>query len=137
MPQSLAFKMSFASWRRKFGERIVRVLIGVGCDRGQRFDLTNDVQPGLDAGAVGATPSLQSKGHLHGVEQRNVKDAYEPVVAGVSEVSERVQARDACRRRQPVDRESRLQLLQPWRGEFLRLNATQQRCQRIQVSMRF
>src|SRR5882724_1597861 len=135
MAESVAVKADISFRRREFRKRILRMLVSISSNRSKRFDFSNDIQPGLNATAIGETPALQRKSNLQGVEQRNIEHGHEPVVTRVIQISQRVQVGDTDGRRQAVGEKTRLQLLEHRRFKLFDFNPTKKR-EGIEIFMR-
>src|SRR5882724_1633580 len=136
MAESVAVKADISFRRREFRKRILRMLVSISSNRSKRFDFSNDIQPGLNATAIGETPALQRKSNLQGVEQRNIEHGHEPVVTRVIQISQRVQARNADRSRQAKGEKTGLQLLERRRFKLFDFNPTKKKRKGIEIFMR-
>src|SRR6476469_6036054 len=123
MAKSIALEADFVLRRRELRKRVLRMLVRISRKRNECFNFSNNIQPCFYAAAVRATPPLQRKSNLHGVEQRDVEDAHEPVVTRVIEISESVEAADTNRRRQTVGEKPRLKLLEHGRIKLFNFDA--------------
>src|ERR1700720_1726754 len=133
MAESVAVKADVGFRLRELRKRILRMLVCVSRDRSERFDLSNNVQPCLNATAVGATPALQRKCNLQGIEQRDIQHADKPVVTRVVQISQRVQASDTDGRRQAVGEKPRLQLLKHGRFKLFRFDTPEKKSQGVEI----
>src|SRR5258707_11199566 len=133
MAERVAVKADVSFRRREFRKWVLRMLVSISSNRSKRFDFSNDTQPGLNATAICATPALQRKCNLQGVEQRNIEHGHEPVVTRVIQISQRVQVGDTDGRRQALGGKPRLQLLKHRGFKLFGFDTTKKKSQRIEI----
>ena len=73
MRQSLGVKQRTRACLIKFGKHILRMLVGIGGQRGQRFQLAHGRQPAANLRSKLLLPALGHKHQLHAPVDKNVQ----------------------------------------------------------------
>src|SRR5579883_216637 len=92
MPKLLAFKSSGRAVEQ-FRKRVVRMLVGIAREREKGFHFSRNFGPPSDARPGFLAPAFGEESNLNGVEQRQLSEPRQEIVAGIDPVDN---ARKLC-----------------------------------------